>query len=261
MKTAACSPSLRDDHRSVRVYLPPSYDSPEGRGGRYPVVYFLHGWPGGNGNWTGERHATETLDSLIARERIPEVIGVFPSAEGNGLFGRSMYVNTWDGASRMEDFIVRDLVAWTDARFRTRGAARARAVIGLSEGGSAAINLAFKHPDVFGACASHSGMFHLTRGMGEKRILGPDSVAARILEENSPLLYLGRVAPRLRGMSIYFDTGVEDRDELADGRELDRRLSALGLAHTYREYPGDHRWEYWKRHLHDSLIAVTSRMR
>ena len=40
------APSLRDPHRIVRVYLPPSYSTPEAAHRRYPVVYMLHGWPG-----------------------------------------------------------------------------------------------------------------------------------------------------------------------------------------------------------------------
>ena len=39
--------------RDVRVWLPPSYDRPESAGRHYPVVLFLHGWPGGEGNWPG----------------------------------------------------------------------------------------------------------------------------------------------------------------------------------------------------------------
>ncbi len=252
--------SLHDSKRSVRVYLPPSYDAPGARERRYPVVFLLHGWPGGDGNWPGEGRATETLDSLIATGRIPEVIAVMPNASGIGFLGRSMYVNSYDGTSRMEDFIVRDLVAWVDGSFRTRPGPRFRALIGLSEGGSAAVNLAFKHPDVFGACGSHSGDFRLDRGMGEHKILGPEPGATRLLQENSPLAYVERNAPRLAGMSIYFDCGLGDGGELEQNREMHLKLTALGVPHTYNEFPGGHGWGYWKRHLHESLVVVTSRM-
>ena len=36
----------------------------------------LHGWPGGNGNWPGSGRADNTLDSLIAHHRIPDVINL-----------------------------------------------------------------------------------------------------------------------------------------------------------------------------------------
>jgi S-formylglutathione hydrolase FrmB len=253
------APALGDPHRSVRVYLPPSYDTPAGRTRRYPVVFLLHGWPGGEGNWSGEGHATTTLDSLSAQGVIPEVIAVMPSGGGAGLFGRSLYVDTYDGRSRMEQYVVHDLVAWTDSTFRTRAERRDRALIGLSEGGGAAINLAFKHPDVFGGCGSHSGEFVIGHGLGESRIFGPEPGATALREANSPLLYLDRVAPRLAGLSIYIDCGLDD-GELGQNRELDRRLTKLGVLHAYKEFPGGHSWGYWSRHLHESLRVVTAGM-
>ena len=253
------APSLGDPRRSVRVYLPPSYDTPAGRTRRYPVIFLLHGWPGGEGNWSGEGHATTTLDSLSAQGVIPEVIAVMPSGSGAGLFGRSLYVDSHDGRSRMEQYIVHDLVAWTDSTFRTLRERRDRAIVGLSEGGGAAINLSFKHPDVFGGCGSHSGEFVIGHGLGESRIFGPEPGATTLRQANSPLLYLDRVAPRLPNLSIYFDCGLDD-DELGQNRELDRRLTQLGVAHTYKEFPGGHSWGYWSRHLHESLRVVTANM-
>ena len=243
------APSLNQASRSVRVYLPSSYDRPEARARRYPVVFLLHGWPGGEGNWPGEGGATKTLDSLMASGAIPEMIAVMPSGTGIGLLGRSLYVNSYDGRSRMEDYVVRDLVTWVDSAFRTRREARARA-----------LNLAFKHPDVFGACGSHSGAFELDKGLGEGKIVGPEPEATRLRRENSPLEYVDRVAPRLQGMAIYFDCGLED-DELAQNRALDRALTRLGVPHTYHEYPGGHGWGYWRGHLHESLRAIAARMR
>ncbi len=48
------APSLHQTARAVRVYLPASYDQPTARARRYPVVILLHGWPGGEGNWSGD---------------------------------------------------------------------------------------------------------------------------------------------------------------------------------------------------------------
>ena len=253
------APALHDPRRAVRVYLPPGYELAENAERRYPVVYLLHGWPGGDSDWDRKGRAAATLDSMIADRRIPPVIAVMPSGRGDGLLGRSLYVNSHDGRVRMEDFLAREVVAWVDSSFRTLADARDRGIIGLSDGGEAAMNLALKHPDVFGACASHSGGFRLRRGIGEGRILGQDPGAERILEENSPLDYVDQVAPRLGDTVIYFDCGQKD-GELRDNLELDRRLDALHVAHAFREFPGGHRWSYWRLHLHDSLAAVTSRM-
>jgi pimeloyl-ACP methyl ester carboxylesterase len=59
-------PSLGGDRKDCRVYFPASYDSPASRERRYPVIVFLHGWPGSEGNWPGQGHALETLDQMSA---------------------------------------------------------------------------------------------------------------------------------------------------------------------------------------------------
>jgi S-formylglutathione hydrolase FrmB len=249
------APSLRENRRSVRVYLPPSYFQPTARGRRYPVVYLLHGWPGSEGNWFGLGRAAETADSLIADGVIPELILVCPHGGGPGLLGRSLYINSADGSSRMEDFLARDLVRWTDSTFRTRPERAARAIAGLSDGGGAAVNLAFKHPDVFGGCASMSGEFTLAGGMGTGRLLGSGPARVRLLAENSPQRYVTRIASRLQGVTIYFDCGLAD-EQLGDNRVFHRTLERLGIRHVYREFPGTHTWGYWRTHLRDVLIAL-----
>ena len=253
------APSLRGTRRSVRVYLPPSYRDADATGRRYPLVVLLHGWPGGDGNWLGEGRAAVTLDSMIATRSIPELIALMPNANGAGFLGRSTYLNAWDGSFSIQDFIVRDLVAWADSAYRTRPDSSQRALVGLSEGGSAAVNLALRHPEVFNACAGLSGEFELRHRFGLGAVLGPEPGASRILEENSPLLYIDRVAARARGQVIYFDCGLAETDVLEQNRDFDRKLQSLGVPHVYREYPGGHGWGYWRVHLRDALLAVTSR--
>ena len=254
------APELRDRHRAVRVYTPYGYDLSDSSARRYPVVYLLHGWPGSDGNWTGSGRATASADSLIARGRIPPVVLVFPNGNGAGLLGRSLYVDSWDGASRMEQFLTRRLVPWVDSTFRTRPDPASRAVIGLSDGGTAAINLALRHPELFGACASHSADLRLRRGFGMGGILGPEPGATRLLEEHSPLVYGPGLLPRVSGAVIYFDCGADD-ESVGENREFDALLTRLGVPHRYREFPGTHDWTYWRTHLPGALVEVTRRMR
>ncbi|HET7225974.1 MAG TPA: alpha/beta hydrolase-fold protein [Candidatus Eisenbacteria bacterium] len=250
------SPALHQ-LRSARVYLPPSYASSPQR--RYPTIYLLHGWPGGDGNWSGHGRAAVTLDTLIARHRIPEVIAVMPNGNGVGLLGRSLYLNSYDGKYRMEDYIVHDVVTWADSALRTLPDPAHRALIGLSDGGTAALNLCFKHPDVFGACGGHSGQYHLKHDSGLRRILGAEPGARALLDANSPTVYAARIADQLRHLVIYFDCGRHDA-EARYAVELDARLDSLAVPHTFHLFPGRHGWGYWKLHLRDSLIAVTRHM-
>jgi enterochelin esterase-like enzyme len=260
VQTTVPAPSMGEAARGVRVYLPPGYDEPGSASRRYPVVYLLHGWPGGDGNWPGHGRAAETLDSLAARGSIPAMIAVMPDGNGIGLLGRQTWLNSFDGRARLADFVARDLVTWTDRTYRTRADAAHRAIIGLSEGATGALNIAFQHPDLFGACGGLSGQYELGDETGMGPVWGTGETARRIRAENSPALYAAVRAATMRGQVIYFDIGTGD-GELDDNRRFDRALTALGVAHTYREFPGAHGWGYWKIHLRDALLACTARMR
>ena len=253
------APELHDASRAVRVYTPPGYDDAASASRRYPVVYLLHGWPGSEGNWPGMGRAGVTADSLIASGRIPPVVMVFPDGAGKGLLGRSLYIDSYDGQSKLETFLTHRLVSWVDSSFRTIRSPESRAVVGLSDGGTAAINLALQHPNLFGACGSHSADLKLTKGMGMGGVIGPEPGASQLLAAKSPLLYAPEVLPHLDPPVIYFDCGADD-ESAAENREFDAMLTKLGVPHTYHEFPGTHDWKYWRSHLPGSLEAVTARM-
>jgi enterochelin esterase-like enzyme len=253
-------PSLGGVRRDCRVYLPPAYEPPGAPSQRYPVIVFLHGWPGSEGNWPGQGRVIETLDRMIASGEIPAVIALFPDGGGVGLLGRSLWLNAAGGRSNVEDFLARDLPAWADSTLRTRAGARWRAAVGLSDGATAAMNLVLRHPDVYGACGALSGDFRLHRDLSSSRLFGDEPEASRLRAEYSPLEYLPRVAARAQESVIYFDCGRDD-ESIADNRELDRLMTRHGVPHVFHEFPGSHDWGYWREHVRDALRVVTSRMR
>jgi steroid delta-isomerase-like uncharacterized protein len=151
------------DTREVIVYLPPSYDA----GGRFPVVYLLHGYSG-NARifvsraftglyWPAESDFPEgglygLLNNLIASGALEEMIVVMP--DGSNKYGGSFYTNS-ELTGNYEDYIVNDLVSYIDSNYRTIPSRDSRAIMGHSMGGYGAMKLAMKHPDVFGAVAVH----------------------------------------------------------------------------------------------------------
>lgn len=253
------APSLGGKKRSVRVYLPPSYGHPDSSARRYPVVFLLHGWPGGDGNWTGQGRAGVTLDSMAANHTIPEVIAVMPNGNGPGWFERSLYLDTWNGKFKLKTFILHDLVAWVDRTFRTRPEASQRAIAGLSDGGSSAVNIAMQHPEVFGAAAGMSGQYRWHKSSEIGHIMGPEPGADSLLAANSPLLYIGSLRGKTDSLQLYLDAGLNDHHAINASRRFHARLDSLGIPHVYREYPGGHSWGYWKVHLRDALLVITRR--
>lgn len=175
--------------RSVLVYLPPDYESQKKI--RYPVVYLLHGFNGNVGNkvWSdGKRFNVETINRLIAEKKISPMIVVMP--DGSNKFGGSFYTNSIT-TGNWEDYIVRDLVAYIDKKYRTLPQAESRGIAGHSMGGYGAIKLAMKHPDVFGAVYGTSPCcLHVFPQMS-KAI--PDAAAIKSFEEADKATFWVRV--------------------------------------------------------------------
>ncbi|NOZ09373.1 MAG: hypothetical protein GXO91_10970 [FCB group bacterium] len=142
------SESLGSD-RSFTIYLPETYP---GGTDPYPVLYFLHGF-GANHLFYGE--VFDTADALISDGTIGEMIIVKPDGSASPYLG-SFYTNS-ELYGPYEDYIVYDLVNYIDATYRTLPQRCFRGISGHSMGGYGAMELALKHPDLFGAVSSHSG--------------------------------------------------------------------------------------------------------
>jgi S-formylglutathione hydrolase FrmB len=135
--------------RPRAVYLPPSYAGQPDR--RYPAVYLLDGYQGSHRQWMAggkEWNIRDVMDQLIRDGKVREMILVMPDATNR--YGGSFYTNSV-ATGNWEDCLVTDLVAFVDAKYRTRPAAASRGIAGHSMGGYGALKLAMKHPDRFGA--------------------------------------------------------------------------------------------------------------
>jgi S-formylglutathione hydrolase len=138
--------------RNVSIYLPPSYDTAPNK--RYPVVYLLHGitdtdeawikpWKKGSDPW---QTVQGVMNRGIAEKRFGEMIIVMPDELTK--WGGSFYTNS-TVTGNWEDFTVKDLVSYIDAKYRTLARPSSRGVAGHSMGGYGAIKLGMKHPDVY----------------------------------------------------------------------------------------------------------------
>ena len=127
------------------VYLPPSY----GRGHRrYPVIYLLHGYTDNHLVWLNFVHIKAVMDRAIASHRIGEAIVVMPDEVdiyGGGFYRNSPVAGAW------EDFIVDDVIHFTEAHYRTLAGPGGRGLIGWSMGGYGALHIAMDRAGVFAA--------------------------------------------------------------------------------------------------------------
>ena len=68
------SPTLKMQRR-MTIYTPPGYD----KGGKYPVLYLLHGSGGDENAWSELGRAAQILDNLIATGKAKPMIVVMPN--------------------------------------------------------------------------------------------------------------------------------------------------------------------------------------
>jgi len=244
------SPALGRDV-TYAVDVPASYDS-DGR--RYPVVYALHGLFESPGFWDG-RGLADALGRLRARGGFADFIVV--AVEG----GNSFYVN--GPAGRNEDVVTRDAIAFVEKTFRVVPGREGRGLLGISMGGYAALRIAFTHPELYRAVATHSAMLLEKLPTAEQgarggqlaafhRVFG-DPIDPALWAANDPLVLVSKVDPR-NAPALYFDCGTADRYGLAAGNgALHQRLTERGIPHTFSLNPGDHGYEYVLAVIEDSL--------
>lgn len=230
--------SMSVGNRPSLVYVPGDYAVERTR--EFPVVYFLHGYPGNEDNWIGDgAQLPQVLDQLIGSGELPPVIAVMPNGNGQALSDAE-----WGDSRRgdhVEDWLVNQAVPAVDQRYRTLGTPF-RGVAGLSSGGFGAVNLAMRHPDLFRWAASYSGYFDARRD-----IFGPATPV------NSPRLVATQLPPAAR-MPLFLGAGDSDRVYLAQQASFVQELGRLDWQPVHQDLvSGGHGWEAWRLEMVHSL--------
>jgi S-formylglutathione hydrolase FrmB len=246
--------------REIRygIYLPPSYAMSPAK--KYPVLYFLHGLFEDETRWSSRGGTDQIMDKMIADGKIGEFIVAIP----NG--ATSFYVNTRDGSEKWEDMILKEFIPMVESAYRVNASRNTRGISGVSMGGYGALQIAMKHPDLFGSVSSHSAVLlkDLSAAkVADRRIAMFQSLFDKIYGINQDLTYweannpmsLAKDTKKFNGLKIYFDCGTEDNYGFDVGtRELDEMLTKAGYPHEAHLYPGRHGWDYAMEHTNESLL-------
>ncbi len=242
------SASLQRDMR-YRVLFPRDY----AQGGRFPVLYLLHGLYGDYLNW-------DTRTGLENYARNLRILVVMPDA------GNSWYTDSATApADKFEDYIAKDLITEIDDKFPTIRNSDARAVAGLSMGGYGAIKLALKYPDLFAFAGSLSGALNAAQNLDVQRpefranllaVFGP--AGSRTRAENDVFLLLNSAHPAPYPY-LYLACGTSDYF-LQTNREFVRQLSSRKIPYEFHETAGGHTWQYWDRAVQPMLRAMARKL-
>jgi S-formylglutathione hydrolase FrmB len=213
------------------VYVPDGYDTGTLR---YPVIYFLHGLPA---NASAFRQFG-WLDSAMDAQK-KQAILVIPQA-ASGANTDPEYLGRWETA------IATDIPRAIDRRYRTIASRAGRAIVGLSAGGYGAMHLALAHLSEFSVVESWSGYFHPTDPTGDYPLdLGSTAKndAANVHKQ------FARLRSQLKELPLYIGFYIGRADQTGsfvdENEQLNRELSAAGIPHVFKLYPGGHQQSLW----------------
>lgn len=241
---------------NIGVYLPPNYAKSTDR---LPVLYFLHGLFGSARKWE-ERATNKTLDDLINDGKVGPMIVVCPDGKN------SMYINWVNGKGNWGDFLATELVQTIDAKYRTLAQREARGVNGDSMGGYGALNLAFKHPDLFGSVSAHSAAIYPVdttklpdRVKGWAQQWAPQfgwPIDVPHWEEWNPLKQAATLPEdSLKKLKIYFDCGDQDRFGFGPtNEELHKILDERKVPHEWHMRSGGHGRDFFEENVHFAFL-------
>jgi len=236
--SAHMSPAARAHVRIVRLHAPTGearaawiYRPGVPDSSRLPVVYFLHGVPGKPSD-AFRAGLADSLRRYFAAGGRPFVAAV-PDGNG-GHHSDTEWADARDGSDRVETFVTQTVIRAVEGRHPRD--ARHRAIAGFSMGGYGAMNLALRHPDLFGQVVSIAGYFHVDDPDG---MFGGD---APTVHANSPDRHL-RSARSLRILLMDADHDAQPVVR-GESQRFYRLLRSAGIRATLEIAPGTHNWAY-----------------
>jgi len=203
------------------VYLPPCFFAQPGK--LYPALYLIHG-QGFNQNQWVRLGITDFADDLIASGESEPFIIVMP------------FVADW---RQPEEFpfgqaLVEEVLPYIEASYQANPIRAARAIGGLSRGGSWALHVGIRYWEKFSALGAHSGPVFLGDG---------DLMYGWLQQIPTGL------APR-----IYLDIASSEKSDIRRSVVwFTERLDSLGIEYQFIESYGGHNESFWREHVQEYL--------
>jgi enterochelin esterase family protein len=220
------------DDRDYYVYTPAGYDVTAKK--TYPVLYLLHGFSDDASGWTAVGRANVILDNLIAQGKAQPMIVVTPLGYGTMEFPRLGW-GAWTHTemrdrnfAKFREALLTEVMPQVESEYRITKDRSARAIAGLSMGGSESLLTGLNNLDKFAWIGAFS-----SGGIPES------------FETDFPGLD-ARANQQIR--LLWIACGTED-GLIKVNRQLREWLKSKGIQHADIETPGRHTWMVWRRNL------------
>jgi S-formylglutathione hydrolase FrmB len=241
VKGTIVSVAIPDDasgfkHREELVYLPPAWYT-SNPPPRLPAVLMIHAEFGYPTDWLVAGKALEALDDFAAAHGGVAPVVVF--ADSSGTFSNDTEcVNGERGNAA--DHITKDVVPYLVSNFGVSNDPANWGIAGWSSGGTCAVTLTVKYPELFSAFVDIDGQKGPYAGTDEQtiaRLFGGDAEAWADFDPRTIMARQGRYTGVAGWFAISHDTPTVHRDGSADGDaelppELDAESNVLNSAAT-----------------------------
>jgi enterochelin esterase-like enzyme len=220
------------------------------------VMVMLPGWPGNVQDWTRAGRVTDTANTWARAHGGHAPVMVF--IDENGAAGHDTEcVNSIEG--RSESYLVTSVPLFLTQTLGITPDPSRWALVGDSEGGTCAITLALRHPDLYGRFVDIAGdpaPNYWGGPAGTLRTLYAGSMMAE--ELHTPGWLLQRY--RYPGMVGWLATGNSDAMR-ASNAQLAAQAARAGVeVHTFNS-PGGHTWTHARQafaHIYPGLVGDLS---
>ena len=211
-----------------------------------PITILLHGVYGSAWSWSLSGGAHKTAQNLIDKNNLKPMILAMPS---DGLWGDGSAYLKHSGLN-FEKWIVEDVIIAVKELIPQVKNSTKTFLAGLSMGGFGAMRIGAKYGNIFNAISGHSSIVELDQMKLFVEEELSESMQLKSIDESvlKTMLKNKKQLPPLR-----FDCGKGDL-LIEYNRSFSNALEKHKIPHTYEEFEGKHEWEYWKKHLNDTLL-------
>ena len=218
--------TLNNARREMVVYTPPGYEKGTAR---YPVLYLIHGGGDTAVSWSTVGRANNILDNLLAEKKAVPMIVVMPS----GWTPSGGQVMTADATKDpFNDELMKDIIPFVEANYRTMSNPDSRALSGLSMGGIQTLNVGLHNLGTFRYVAVMSSGWTTE----QDREFFYKTEADKIPKYNSAL-------------KLFWWGWGETDIARANGLAVIDKFKSQGVKIETRESSGGHTWDNWRLYL------------
>jgi S-formylglutathione hydrolase FrmB len=236
--------------RYAWVYLPPAYlGSPRAQ---LPVLVLIPGQPGGPRDWLLAGRLVAIMDAFAAAHDGLAPVVIVPDVTG-ATMANTLCLDSRLGAA--ESYLARDVPAWAAATLQVD--TTPWAIGGFSFGGTCALQMAVRHPDLYPTFLDISGQAQPTLGDLDQTVqaaFGGDYDAYRRV---NPLDELA--ITHLSHCAGIITVGHDDTAFRAQAEQVTSAATSAGMTVRLHEVPGYHSWTIATAALADDLAWISGR--